>query len=227
MLSALGLAGGPVCCRRARGLLLGALTGFSLHCRLHDVLHSDKKLTLVFEFCDQDLKKYFDSCNGDLDPENVKVGLQGRAMMVPRGGGAVTAPSSVAPMSSLLPRSVLSWQLPGSQHHKLLLPDRPVSVPLGLAGENPLRPGAKACPGWGTGRFGFYLQRAQCCPLFQSFMYQLLKGLAFCHSRNVLHRDLKPQNLLINRVSDPCRPNGGSIAAAGLECGALTGLGGA
>ncbi|NXW23162.1 CDK5 kinase, partial [Circaetus pectoralis] len=32
-----------------------------------------------------------------------------------------------------------------------------------------------------------------------SFMYQLLKGLAFCHSRNVLHRDLKPQNLLINR----------------------------
>ncbi|XP_024118222.1 cyclin-dependent-like kinase 5 isoform X2 [Oryzias melastigma] len=72
--------------------------------RLHDVLHSDKKLTLVFEYCDQDLKKYFDSCNGDLDPETVK-----------------------------------------------------------------------------------------------SFMYQLLKGLAFCHSRNVLHRDLKPQNLLINR----------------------------
>lgn len=33
-------------------------------------------------------------------------------------------------------------------------------------------------------------------------MYQLLKGLAFCHSRNVLHRDLKPQNLLINRVDD-------------------------
>ncbi|KAL7977911.1 hypothetical protein Chor_010863 [Crotalus horridus] len=72
--------------------------------RLHDVLHSDKKLTLVFEFCDQDLKKYFDSCNGDLDAEIVK-----------------------------------------------------------------------------------------------SFMYQLLKGLGFCHSRNVLHRDLKPQNLLINR----------------------------
>lgn len=76
----------------------------SLLPRLHDVLHSDKKLTLVFEFCDQDLKKYFDSCNGDLDPEIVK-----------------------------------------------------------------------------------------------SFLFQLLKGLGFCHSRNVLHRDLKPQNLLINR----------------------------
>eukprot|EP00058_Branchiostoma_floridae_P003411 XP_002588899.1 hypothetical protein BRAFLDRAFT_115150 [Branchiostoma floridae] len=72
--------------------------------RLHDVLHSEKKLTLVFEYCDQDLKKYFDSCSGDIDPETVK-----------------------------------------------------------------------------------------------SFMYQLLRGLAFCHSHNVLHRDLKPQNLLINK----------------------------
>ncbi|XP_017785152.1 PREDICTED: cyclin-dependent-like kinase 5 [Nicrophorus vespilloides] len=72
--------------------------------RLYDVLHSDKKLTLVFEHCDQDLKKYFDSLNGDIDPDVVK-----------------------------------------------------------------------------------------------SFMYQLLRGLAFCHSHNVLHRDLKPQNLLINK----------------------------
>lgn len=73
--------------------------------RLYDVLHSDKKLTLVFEHCDQDLKKYFDSLNGEIDPDIVK-----------------------------------------------------------------------------------------------SFMYQLLRGLAFCHSHNVLHRDLKPQNLLINKV---------------------------
>ncbi|KAG7170942.1 cyclin-dependent-like kinase 5 [Homarus americanus] len=72
--------------------------------RLHDVLHSDKKLTLVFEHCDQDLKKYFDSLNGEIDPDIVK-----------------------------------------------------------------------------------------------SFLFQLLRGLEFCHSRNVLHRDLKPQNLLINK----------------------------
>ncbi|MCL4143304.1 UNVERIFIED_CONTAM: hypothetical protein GTU68_007765, partial [Idotea baltica] len=72
--------------------------------RLSDVLHSERKLTLVFEHCDQDLKKYFDSLNGEIDPDIVK-----------------------------------------------------------------------------------------------AFMFQLLRGLAFCHSKNVLHRDLKPQNLLINK----------------------------
>jgi len=71
--------------------------------RLLDVLHGENKLTLVFEYCDQDLKKYFDSCNGEIELDTVR-----------------------------------------------------------------------------------------------SFMQQLLKGLSFCHSHNVLHRDLKPQNLLIN-----------------------------
>ena len=29
-------------------------------------------------------------------------------------------------------------------------------------------------------------------------MYQLLDGIAYCHKHRVLHRDLKPQNLLID-----------------------------
>ena len=32
----------------------------------------------------------------------------------------------------------------------------------------------------------------------QSYLYQLLKGVAYCHSHRVIHRDLKPQNLLID-----------------------------
>ncbi|KAF2399674.1 Pkinase-domain-containing protein [Trichodelitschia bisporula] len=72
---------------------------------LHDVIHTENKLMLVFEYMDKDLKKYMDSRGerGALDAVTIK-----------------------------------------------------------------------------------------------SFMWQLLKGIAFCHDNRVLHRDLKPQNLLIN-----------------------------
>ncbi|KAH7360392.1 negative regulator of the PHO system [Rhexocercosporidium sp. MPI-PUGE-AT-0058] len=72
---------------------------------LHDVIHTENKLMLVFEYMDKDLKKYMDT-QGD------------------RGA----------------------------------LP--PVTI--------------------------------------KSFMHQLLLGIDFCHTNRVLHRDLKPQNLLIN-----------------------------
>jgi len=77
--------------------------------RLHDVIHSETKLVLIFEFCEQDLKKHMDQHGdrGALDPKVVR-----------------------------------------------------------------------------------------------SFMFQLLKGTAFCHENQVLHRDLKPQNLLINRKGE-------------------------
>eukprot|EP00735_Rhodelphis_limneticus_P008360 TRINITY_DN2128_c0_g1::TRINITY_DN2128_c0_g1_i1::g.12838::m.12838 TRINITY_DN2128_c0_g1::TRINITY_DN2128_c0_g1_i1::g.12838 ORF type:complete len:295 (+),score=64.32,sp/Q38772/CDC2A_ANTMA/76.90/3e-167,Pkinase/PF00069.20/1.9e-79,Pkinase_Tyr/PF07714.12/1.5e-31,Kinase-like/PF14531.1/47,Kinase-like/PF14531.1/1.8e-05,Kdo/PF06293.9/0.00012,Seadorna_VP7/PF07387.6/0.004,APH/PF01636.18/0.0049 TRINITY_DN2128_c0_g1_i1:48-932(+) len=71
--------------------------------RLKDVIHSENKLYLVFEFLDQDLKKYMDSVQ----------------------------------------------QMPEQ--------------------------------------------------LIKSSLFQLLRGVAFCHSHRVLHRDLKPQNLLIDK----------------------------
>jgi len=72
--------------------------------KLYDVVHTERKLTLVFEFLDQDLKKYLDVCDGGLN-----------------------------------------------------------------------------------------------LPILKSFLYQLLMGVSYCHYHRVLHRDLKPPNLLINR----------------------------
>lgn len=36
--------------------------------------------------------------------------------------------------------------------------------------------------------------------LVKSYLYQLVNGISYCHSYRVLHRDLKPQNLLIDRT---------------------------
>ncbi|XP_057250005.1 cell division control protein 2 homolog 1-like [Beta vulgaris subsp. vulgaris] len=40
------------------------------------------------------------------------------------------------------------------------------------------------------------------CLSVQRFLYQILRGIAYCHSHRVLHRDLKPQNLLIDRQTN-------------------------
>lgn len=74
--------------------------------RLYDVIHSDKRLYLVFEFVDMDLKKQMDAT-----PNFCK-------------------------------------------NHKMI----------------------------------------------KLYLWQMLSGIAFCHSRRILHRDLKPQNLLIDRT---------------------------
>lgn len=36
--------------------------------------------------------------------------------------------------------------------------------------------------------------------LVKLYLYQMLAGIAYCHAHRVLHRDLKPQNLLIDAV---------------------------
>lgn len=36
--------------------------------------------------------------------------------------------------------------------------------------------------------------------LIKSYAYQILSGICFCHLKGIIHRDMKPQNLLLNRA---------------------------
>lgn len=45
-------------------------------------MHTDRSLTLVFEYLDKDLKQYMDSCNGLICVNNVKVSLVNPNMKV-------------------------------------------------------------------------------------------------------------------------------------------------
>merc|ERR1712023_512560 len=95
--------------------------------RLYDVIHTERKLTLVFEFLDQDLKKYIDSCNGKMEVMAIK-----------------------------------------------------------------------------------------------SFLFQLFKGIMYCHQHLILHRDLKPQNLLINEEGELKLADFGLARAFGIPVRSYT-----
>ena len=58
--------------------------------------------------------------------------------------------------------------------------------------------------------------------LSKSYLRQLLDGIAYCHDHRVLHRDLKPQNLLIDNKGCIKLADFGLARAFGLPMRAYT-----
>eukprot|EP01116_Phalansterium_solitarium_P009140 TRINITY_DN23174_c0_g1_i2.p1 TRINITY_DN23174_c0_g1~~TRINITY_DN23174_c0_g1_i2.p1 ORF type:complete len:303 (+),score=70.34 TRINITY_DN23174_c0_g1_i2:76-984(+) len=58
--------------------------------------------------------------------------------------------------------------------------------------------------------------------LIKSYLYQMLNGIQCCHSHRILHRDLKPQNLLIDKAGHLKLADFGLSRAFGIPLRAYT-----
>ena len=58
--------------------------------------------------------------------------------------------------------------------------------------------------------------------LVKSYLYQMLDSVCYCHSKRILHRDLKPQNLLIDKNGHIKLADFGLARAFGIPIKTLT-----
>lgn len=58
--------------------------------------------------------------------------------------------------------------------------------------------------------------------LVKSYLYQMLDAITYCHSKRILHRDLKPQNLLIDKQGYIKLADFGLARAFGIPIKTLT-----
>lgn len=135
--------------------------------RLYDVIHTEEKLTLVFEKMDNDLRKYMDL----VYKERCRI------------HNSMNANNNYAVNSSLVPPEVSVLRNEDQTE---------------TSNENPnanAGDGANNSPKDSIANVPKGLDPS----LVKFFAYQLLNGTNFCHENKILHRDLKPQNLLINK----------------------------
>ncbi|KAG7231001.1 hypothetical protein INR49_025030 [Caranx melampygus] len=155
---------------------------------LHDIVHTDKSLTLVFEYLDKDLKQYMDDCGNILSMQNVKVSVGRRPAaldsFINLQDSVVSAVNARDTRKCFLKETAVRFS-PDTK--RFPTNKETVLLNLKLQEESHLRNVILDV---------FFFFKPQCdCVIF---LFQILRGLAYCHRRKVLHRDLKPQNLLIN-----------------------------